>query len=508
MNKHETHNFSKWRGLFWPIHNYEMKKFLPMAFIMFCLLFNYTIMRDTKDVLVVNASVGGSQVIPFLKLYCVTPAAILFVVLYAKLCNALSSERIFYTIVTFFVIFFGIFGYLIYPNTELLHPSLQTVEQLHASYPNLGGFIDIYANWTYSLFYVMAEIWGSSMVSLLFWQFANQVTRMTEAKRFYGLFAVVANVGLIAAGTTENFCNNLHNYFDVTAHDYALSVKVLMTVIVIMGLIAMYLFKWMHTNVLTDPLFYDAAEQTGKPAKKKSKPGLVESMKIIFTSPELGLIVMLVMAYGISINLVEVQWKQQIKLFYAGDHNGYHAFMGNYSTFVGIFTMVFILGIGANILRTLSWFKAAAITPLITLICGGAFFVFILGRDSLSDKLADMSITPVAAAAMLGAGLVMLSKAVKYSLFDPTKEMAYIPLDNELKTKGKAAVDVLGGRLGKSGGAFIQSTLTLILATKDVLVLAPITSVIFVFICILWLYAVKALSKRIIVATKHQHKEQ
>src|SRR5208282_2390720 len=115
--------------------------------------------------------------------------------------------------------------------------------------------------------------------------------------------------------------------------------------------------------------------------KKKEKPSLMESVKIIFRSPELGYIAILIMAYGVTINLIEVQWKNQLGLYFAGNKAGYNAFMGNFSTLSGVFIIVFGWLIGSNVLRRVSWFSAAIVTPLVITLGGVIFFAFIFARE-------------------------------------------------------------------------------------------------------------------------------
>lgn len=57
----------------------ERKKLIPLAMMFFCILFNYTILRDTKDVLMITAPKSGAEVIPFIKTYVNLPTAIVSV---------------------------------------------------------------------------------------------------------------------------------------------------------------------------------------------------------------------------------------------------------------------------------------------------------------------------------------------------------------------------------------------------------------------------------------------
>jgi AAA family ATP:ADP antiporter len=89
---------------------------------------------------------------------------------------------------------------------------------------------------------------------------------------------------------------------------------------------------------------------------------------------------------------------------------------------------------------------------------------------------------------------VVFIKSAKYILFDPTKERAYIPLEDELKVRGKAAVDGVGSRLGKSLGSFILTVILLPLFGGG-LIQNVQYHIFFIIILLLiaWLVAVKKL---------------
>ena len=82
--------FTGWRSIIWPIYNSELKKFLPMAFMMMGILFNYSIMRGLKDSLVVTSM--GADTIPTLKLFFVLASAVLFMIAYSKLSTVFSKN--------------------------------------------------------------------------------------------------------------------------------------------------------------------------------------------------------------------------------------------------------------------------------------------------------------------------------------------------------------------------------------------------------------------------------
>ncbi|KAH1055139.1 hypothetical protein J1N35_033204 [Gossypium stocksii] len=133
-----------------------------------------------------SAAKGSSaDIIPFLKTWVNLPMAVGFMLLYTKLANVLSKKALFYTVIVPFIAFFGAFGFLLYPLSNYIHPQALSDKLLAVLGPRFLGPLAIMRIWSFCLFYVMAELWGSVVISVLFWGFANQITTVEEAKRFY-----------------------------------------------------------------------------------------------------------------------------------------------------------------------------------------------------------------------------------------------------------------------------------------------------------------------------------
>lgn len=483
---------SKIKEIFWPIEKEELKLFLPMALMMLCILFNFGALRSVKDGLVVPSM--GAEVISFLKLWLVLPSSVIFTLIYAKLSNKFNFEYIFYIITTCFLLFFLLFAYVIYPYQDSWHPSSNLINELSSSYPNFKWFIKISGKWSYAVMYMFSELWSAVIINLMFWQFANHIFDTAKAKRFYPILGMVGNIGLILAGNVLVAFSNFDEFIDPTLllDKAELMLKPIITIIVLSGIVAMLLFRLTNHLLLTDK---DIARDFQKvKTKTQTSLSIIESIRLISKSKYIGHIALLIICYGLLINIVEGPWKAKVRELYPSTVDYVH-FMGRFNIWMGISCVTFMV-IGSNILRKVSWLLSALLTPIMLLATGFMFFVFVIFAEEISFKAGDFN--PIYAAVIVGGVQNILSKSAKYSLFDSTKEMSYIPLSLELRTKGKAAVEVIGTKLGKSLGAFIQSAIFIIIPTATFDSIVFYLLIIFIVVMIVWFWDVLQLNREYI----------
>ncbi|MDX1923716.1 MAG: Npt1/Npt2 family nucleotide transporter [Rickettsiaceae bacterium] len=484
--------FQKFAHFVWPIERKELSFFAPMALIMTCALYNFASLRAIKDSLIVSNI--GAESISFLKLWLVLPSAIVFTLLYLNLSNNFRMDRVFYIITGGFLIFFSFFCFFLLPGKAYFHPNPETIENLATLYPNFKWFFKIAGHWTFAIMYIFSELWSVVIINLMFWQFANHVVDEKKAQRFYPLFGLVGNFGLIIAGNAMIYFASVKHvpsffFFDSVDEDAIVpdvGLRLSIISVIFSGMVMMLLMLFLNKTVIKK-----TADFKKNVTSTKTKLSLRESISLIISSRYVGYITAIIICYGLAINVLEGPWKAKIKELYPSQEE-YMAFMGHFNIWMGISCVAFML-IGSNILRIFSWRFSALFTPLVIGVTGVMFFAFvIIARFWGVGEI--YWINPLAAAVIVGAVQNILSKSTKYSLFDSTKEMAYIPLSVELKTKGKAAAEVVGAKFGKSLGAIIQSSMFTFLPNSDFSDLTPILLSIFLVVIIFWIFNVLLLS--------------
>lgn len=471
------------RSVLWPVHRSELKKVVSMLILLFLLCICYSMLRNLKDTIVLTAKHSGAEVIPFLKVWGMLPGAIIATWCYTRLARRFSRETVFYCIIGGFISYFLLFAFFIHPNSEQLHLH-KFGDWLTLHLPSgFKGVIAMIRNWTFTSFYVITELWAAVVLGLLFWGFANDITEVSQAKRTYGILNIGSNLAPILGGGIGILCGSAIPLVELGGQDpWGQTLINTSIMVACLGLTAMSIFYWINRKVLVTNQPVSIKEES-IPKKEKAKISIRESIKYILRSRYLTCLAILVLGYNISINITDILWKEQLKRFFT-DPNDMLVHMNMITVGIGVVATVGGL-LFSLMVNKLGWTFTAILTPAIMTVMAIGFFTFLFCGDALTSlALTFFGATPFALTVYFGSLQNCLSKAGKYSCFDASKEMAFLPLDSDSKLKGKAAIDGLGSSLGKSGASITYQGLIILLGS--VASSTPYIAVILFVVLIAW----------------------
>lgn len=492
MVKEKVKAFGILRSIFWPIHRSELKKVLSMLLLLFLICVSYSVLRNLKDAVILTAEHSGAEVIPFIKVWGIFPAAVGSTWLYTRLNRYFSKSAVFYITISSFLVYFVVFAFILYPNSEKLH--------LHALGSWLStvlpegfqGLIALIRNWAFTSFYIVSELWATLLLAVIYWGFVNDVTCVGEAKRTYGILNIGSNIAPILGGSLALIFSKPFtlSFLPTSENPWSQTIYQLILLIVVLGIASMGLYAWINRYVLTDKERKDPCLIKQEIKKQLS---IRESIKYILRSRYLVPLAIIVLGYNVSINLTDVLWKSQLATLF-NDPNAMLEHMNKITIGIGILATCGALFFSVLITR-LGWTFTAVITPMIMTLTAVGFFTFMFCADSLAAfSAAVFGLAPFAMAVYCGSLQNCLSKACKYSVFDASKEVAFLPLNSESKLKGKAAIDGLGSSLGKSGSSLAYQMCIILMGS--VALSAPFVAGILFLILMAWISSAFYLGKQ------------
>ncbi len=350
-------------------------------------------------------------------------------------------------------------------------------------------------HWTLTCFYVISELWGSLVLGVAFWGFANEISEVNQAKRTYGLLNTWSNLSpIVGGGLALIFSPQIAGCSSATECEvWVQTLKQLITLVAFLGLLSLAIFYWLNRKVLPRQIKNRATDR--EPVRNaKIRLSMRESIRHISRSKYLICLALIVLGYNISINLTDVLWKEQLKRFFS-DPNEMLAHMNQITIGIGIFATACGLLFSFMVHRW-GWTFPAMLTPAIILVMAIGFFAFLFGEKGSLGALATglFSVTPLTLTVYFGSLQNCLSKAGKYSVFDASKELAFLPLDPDVRLKSKAAIDGLGSGIGKSGASLSYQGLIIFLGS--VALSTPYIAIILALVLVGWIYSVAFVGKR------------
>ena len=186
-----------------------------------------------------------------------------------------------------FLTFFACFALFFYPHREEMHWH-GLADTLASILPEgCKGFVCMIRYWSFTIFYAMAELWSNIVLSMLCWGFANQITRLDEAKRFYGLFGVGINISGIAAGQLSIFATQLSQNAaspGMAGDSWGPTMNYLISMVIGAGALALLGFAYLNRVMRKDASLLPTSDSVSANKAKKPRFSMRANIRYLFSS--------------------------------------------------------------------------------------------------------------------------------------------------------------------------------------------------------------------------------
>lgn len=381
----------------------ELKKFGILSLISMLILGNYWTLRVMKNA-IFGHFVEYRMYQPWAKVSSVVVIAIL-VMIYSKLVDTFSKEKLFYLLVMFFACWELGLAYCVANPTTI---------------PLISGIPGRLTGW---IAYVSIE--AIPLMISLFWAIIASTTSTESAKRGYGLILFVTQIGTIGGSAF------------VVQYASILGIPLIVALSSSLLFLAPFLMKF-YLRVIP------GGESDGDRPVGRAKTGFIEGLVLLLSRPYVMGIFIVATMYQVIGTILEFQMNSLGKIVYpvAADFAAFH---GKFGIGINLLALCFALFGTSFFMRKFGLRLCLIAFPTIVGAIVSALFLFkfIFHADSVSMMWA------------LFFGMICV-KGLNYALNGPSKEVLYIPTSTDVKFKSKGWIDLFGNRSTKGAGAGIN----------------------------------------------------
>lgn len=485
-----THRqLTKLKVFLWPVFNEERKITLLLSAIYFLIWAINTLIYPLHYSLLIDAPNSGVEVIGHLKAFGSIPTGIAFIIGYGWLQTKFTRIQVTTYVYSLFIIFYLAYAFYIIPNNKAFVIDPLVISQYMTDYPDFKWLFPIYGNWPTCVFYIITDAWISVSISQFFWQTANHYIRLNQAARLYPIFIIFGGLGSMLFAPILDALVNYSKEMEFTSKRERITYILQLVILIEVFLTCCVVFLFVKVYTIFPPI-------KGK-IKPKAKQVRFRSgfagLKYLFHSRYLFYIFITLFCSGTIQQILNYLWRSELVAYSPASYI-YNEILTHYSFWEGLGMVLFGLFTKSFIERG-GWKFVAFTTPIFCFLTAVPFISFLIYCFIKGEFDGLGNINPHYILAMLGSFQTISMIACLSCLYYPTKEMTYIPLNENLKRQGKTATDMMGKSCSNVGSGIIQSSFLSSTGGID-LILVPHILLLIAGLFITWVYATKGLGKK------------